>query len=162
MSKVKRSISLLIALAFLFSSFAFTGFVVWTMIQQNNDDEISIEEELMSQNASSISEIQVTDTVVGEGEEVKPGQTITVHYQGTLVSDGSVFDSSIYRKEPATFSLNDVIEGWQEGIPGMKVGGIRTLIIPADKAYGSQELPGIPANSDLQFEVELLAIEADS
>ncbi|MDQ3158724.1 MAG: FKBP-type peptidyl-prolyl cis-trans isomerase [bacterium] len=161
MSKVKRSISLIIALAFLFSSFAFTGFVVWTMIQENNEDDTTanLEEELMSQNQSTISEIQITDTVVGEGEEVKPGATVTVHYTGKLVSDGTVFDSSVERGEPATFGLNEVIDGWKEGIPGMKVGGKRILIVPANKAYGPQELPGIPANSDLQFEVELIAIE---
>ncbi len=91
------------------------------------------------------------------------GDLITVHYDGTL-EDGSVFDSSRKRGEPFTCSLKTgsprgVIRGWVEGIPGMLVGEIRRLEIPAELAYGSMERPGIPANSKLIFEVELLSIQ---
>ena len=72
--------------------------------------------------------------------------------------DGKTFDSSYDRGQPITFGLNGVIAGWQMGIPGMKVGGKRRLIIPASLAYGGQAVGTIPANSDLVFEVELLAI----
>jgi FKBP-type peptidyl-prolyl cis-trans isomerase FkpA len=109
------------------------------------------------------------DIKVGEGEEVKPGDTVTVHYRGTL-ADGSEFDSSYKpndagKVEPATFSLARVIPGWQQGIPGMKVGGKRRLVVPPALAYGDKDITGpggkvvIPANSTLTFEVELLDVK---
>lgn len=99
------------------------------------------------------------DLVEGESDQVvAPGDTITVHYTGKLVSNGTVFDSSIGRGEPTTFSLDGVIVGWQEGLVGMRVGGQRRLLIPAEKAYGAAERPGIPPDSDLEFEVELIEI----
>lgn len=99
------------------------------------------------------------DLIEGESDQaVASGDTITVHYTGKLVSDGTVFDSSIDRGEPATFSLDGVIAGWQEGLVGMKVGGQRRLLIPADKAYGETGTPDIPPDSDLEFEVELIEI----
>lgn len=104
-----------------------------------------------------VTKLEITDLRTGKGDAVKPGDTITAHYQGTL-TDGTLFDSSYERGEPSTFSLNEVIEGWQEGIPGMKVGGKRRLVIPASKAYGSTGSSGIPANSALVFEIELKSI----
>lgn len=105
-----------------------------------------------------VMELKIEDLRVGEGEEVKAGDTITAHYKGTLATNGQKFDSSYDRGEPATFGLSQVITGWQEGVPGMKVGGKRRLIIPADMAYGATAQAGIPANSDLVFEVEVLGI----
>ena len=101
--------------------------------------------------------VQITDIEVGTGDTVKAGDTITVHYTGWL-EDGTEFDSSV-GGEPLTRSLEELIAGWQEGIPGMQVGGKRRLIIPPELAYGERELSGIPPNSTLTFEIELLSIQ---
>ena len=103
--------------------------------------------------------LRIWDVVIGTGAVAQAGQTVTVHYVGWLM-DGSTFDSSVARGVPSTFSLNQVIQGWQQGIPGMKVGGIRRLDIPAPLAYGNNPPPGssIPPNARLIFEVQLLAI----
>lgn len=107
-----------------------------------------------------VAELQIQDLTIGEGEEVKPGATITAHYTGALVKDGTIFQSSLDMGQPATFPLSGVIKGWTDGVPGMKVGGKRRLIIPAAQAYGDQSpSPNIPANSDLVFDIELVAID---
>lgn len=105
-----------------------------------------------------VTELQITDIKTGDGAEVKPGDTVKVHYKGTLAKTGQKFDSSYDYGEPIELGLGQVIVGWQEGIPGMKVNGKRRLVIPAEKAYGDQPQQGIPANSDLVFEVELLGV----
>jgi FKBP-type peptidyl-prolyl cis-trans isomerase len=110
--------------------------------------------------AGKVDQLQVTDLVVGTGAEVKAGDSVTAHYKGTIAQTGVKFDSSYDRGEPATFSLSQVIPGWQQGVPGMKVGGKRRLVIPSNLAYGSQAQSTIPANSDLVFEIELLSIGA--
>ena len=103
--------------------------------------------------------LQYVDQKVGDGKEAKKGDTVVCHYTGWL-KDGTKFDSSHDRKKPAEFSLDKVIKGWQEGIPGMKVGGKRKLIIPPDLAYGKKGIPGvIPADAELTFEVELIDIK---
>lgn len=105
-----------------------------------------------------ISEVQIEDIQVGDGAECPAGATVKVHYTGTLM-DGTKFDSSKDRGEPITFPLGNLIQGWQEGIPGMKVGGTRKLTIPYAKAYGERGAPpAIPPRSDLKFEIELLDI----
>jgi FKBP-type peptidyl-prolyl cis-trans isomerase len=107
-----------------------------------------------------VTELQIIDTVQGAGDPVPAGATITAHYTGALVTDGTIFQSSHDFGQPITFPLNGVIEGWQKGVPGMKVGGTRRLIIPAAQAYGSASpSPNIPANSDLVFDIELTEIK---
>lgn len=101
-------------------------------------------------------EMKVWDVQEGEGTPAAPGSTVTIHYIGWLLN-GKVFDSSVTRGDAATFPLGNLIKGWQEGIPGMKPGGIRRLYIPYDWAYGESGRPGsIPPRSDLIFEVKLL------
>jgi FKBP-type peptidyl-prolyl cis-trans isomerase len=106
-------------------------------------------------------ELKITDSVVGTGATAQAGMTVFVHYTGTL-TDGQVFDSSIPRGEPFSFELGggQVIQGWDIGIQGMKVGGKRTLVIPASLAYGDRPTGPIPANSTLIFEVELLDVQS--
>lgn len=108
---------------------------------------------------ASVPELQIIDLVEGNGDAVPAGATVTAHYTGALCSDGTIFQSSHDFGEAISFPLNGVIEGWQKGVPGMKIGGKRRLIIPAAQAYGSHSpSPNIPANSDLVFDIELVAI----
>ena len=107
----------------------------------------------------TVEELQITNITEGTGEEVKSGATITAHYTGALAKDGTIFQSSHDFGEAISFGLNQVIAGWTEGVPGMKVGGVRRLLIPAAKAYGPQSpSANIPANSDLVFDIELVKI----
>ena len=103
--------------------------------------------------------LSITDLVVGDGPEAVKGEVVTVNYRGTL-ANGKEFDSS-YGRGPFSFPLGAgrVIQGWDEGVAGMKVGGKRKLVIPPDLAYGERGAGGvIPANATLTFEVELLKV----
>lgn len=103
--------------------------------------------------------LEKIDTVEGTGAEATPGATVTVHYTGAIAATGVIFQSSHDMGRSISFGLNQVIKGWTDGVPGMKVGGTRRLVIPAEQAYGaSSPAPNIPANSDLVFDIELLAV----
>lgn len=107
----------------------------------------------------SVAELEIIDTEVGSGDEVSAGATITAHYTGALCKNGIIFQSSHDIGQPVTFGLDQVIAGWTTGVPGMKVGGTRRLIIPSEMAYGSaRAASNIPPNSDLVFDIELVAI----
>lgn len=104
--------------------------------------------------------LQYEDLVVGEGEPAKAGDNVEVHYTGWL-TNGQKFDSSLDRREPLQFPLGrgHVIQGWDEGVAGMQVGGKRKLLIPPALGYGERGAGGvIPPNATLVFEVELLSI----
>lgn len=104
--------------------------------------------------------LEIIDVEVGTGEEVQPGATITAHYTGALVKNGIIFQSSHDFGDAISFGLDQVIQGWTVGVPGMKVGGTRRLVIPAEMAYGAQSpAKNIPANSDLVFDIDLIAIK---
>jgi FKBP-type peptidyl-prolyl cis-trans isomerase len=103
--------------------------------------------------------LEKKDLIVGAGKEAKAGDTVTVNYVGVLYKGGKEFDASWKRKEPFQFKLGQgqVIKGWDEGVPGMKVGGRRELVIPAELAYGKTgSPPTIPPNAPLVFVVDLL------
>ncbi len=102
----------------------------------------------------------IDDIKVGEGAEVKAGDTVAVHYIGTL-QDGTEFDNSKKRGETFSFTVGggQVIKGWEEGLVGMKVGGQRVLVIPPEKAYGERGIGPIPPNATLVFAIELVEIK---
>lgn len=106
----------------------------------------------------TVTELQIIDLEEGTGAVVPAGATVTAHYTGALAKDGTIFQSSLDGGQPIPFSLNGVIEGWTKGVPGMKEGGKRRLIIPAAQAYGDRAQGNIPANSDLVFDIELVKI----
>ena len=111
--------------------------------------------------APSMEELKIEDIKVGTGAEAVSGKKITVNYSGTL-TDGTKFDSSYDRGEPFSFNLGagEVIQGWDKGFAGMKIGGKRKLTIPSELGYGAQGAGGvIPPNATLIFEVELLKVE---
>ena len=106
--------------------------------------------------------LRITDIEIGSGPEAVAGQTVVVHYRGTL-ENGKQFDASYDRGKPFTFPLGrgQVIKGWDEGVQGMKVGGKRKLVIPPELGYGTRGAGGvIPPNATLIFEVELLDIKS--
>jgi FKBP-type peptidyl-prolyl cis-trans isomerase len=111
--------------------------------------------------SKNVKALGVKDVKVGTGAEAVPGRTLRVHYTGRLL-DGTKFDSSHDSGEPIEFTLGagEVIEGWEEGIRGMRVGGERELTIPSAMAYGVRGRPPlIPSNAALQFDIELVGVE---
>lgn len=114
-----------------------------------------------SDSRGNLQKLVIDDIILGSGEkEVEAGDMVTVHYIGTL-QDGYEFDNSRKKGEPYTFEVGneDVIKGWDEGLLGMKVGGQRILVVPAELGYGQRGMGPIPANATLVFAIELLAIE---
>ncbi len=117
--------------------------------------------------AAESDQLVITDTVVGTGAEATLGSTVSVHYSGWLfkplakLQHGRMFDSSLPRGVPFEFMLGtrQVIKGWDLGVKGMRVGGKRTIIIPAVMGYGSRGTDNIPPNHDLIFDVELLGVK---
>ncbi len=105
-------------------------------------------------------DLKIEDTQVGTGQEVKSGDTVVIHYKGTL-TDGTQFDSSYDRGEPyeTPIGVGAVIKGWDLGVVGMKVGGKRKLTIPPTLGYGNRASGQIPANSTLIFELELVGVK---
>ncbi len=115
--------------------------------------------EVRAEATTTESGLKIIDVKVGDGDAAKEGGKVTVHYTGWL-TDGRKFDSSVDRGKPISFELQGLIKGWQEGIPGMQVGGTRRLLIPPDLGYGKAGSPPvIPPNADLIFDIELLGVE---
>jgi FKBP-type peptidyl-prolyl cis-trans isomerase FkpA len=110
---------------------------------------------------NKVDSLQKIDTKVGTGKEATASSTVTAHYTGAVAATGKVFQSSYDTGQPATFPLNQVIKGWSEGVPGMKEGGVRRLLIPADQAYGANPPQGsnIPPNADLVFDITLVSVK---
>jgi FKBP-type peptidyl-prolyl cis-trans isomerase len=133
---------------------------IFVMNRDNSDDQAAAAAGAESgQEQVQGSELGIEDVKVGSGAEARAGQTVAVHYVGTL-EDGTKFDSSRDRGEPFTFTLGagQVIQGWELGVSGMREGGVRNLVIPPELGYGERDLGAIPPNSTLLFEVELITI----
>jgi FKBP-type peptidyl-prolyl cis-trans isomerase len=127
----------------------------------NKPPATEIQEEIQAfEEAEDAEEFAIEILEEGEGEEAKSGDILTVHYAGRLL-DGQLFDSSYERGEPFMFVLGEgrVIQGWEEGLEGMKVNEKRLITIPSHMGYGEMGSGNIPPNAGLEFEVELLAIE---
>lgn len=181
----QRIFALVAALMFLGTSVAVSGVVVWQITQQNkaekaqqallnpNDKDKSIikqpeqpkEGQLQGTKlanftpVTSVDSLQTIDLTEGTGDPVKASDTVTAHYTGAIAKDGTIFESSKDSGQPATFPLAQVIKGWQDGVPGMKVGGVRRLVIPAASAYGEMgSPPKIGPNEPLVFDIELVKI----
>jgi FKBP-type peptidyl-prolyl cis-trans isomerase FkpA len=120
---------------------------------------------ILSETITTTTGLQYIDTVTGEGAQAQGGEVAVVHYTGWLYDageKGKKFDSSVDRGQPFKFPLGAgrVIQGWDQGVKGMKIGGKRTLIIPSALGYGARGAPGaIPPNAKLIFDVELLGLE---
>lgn len=107
-----------------------------------------------------VSYLSCTDFKVGSGVTVtSANQTVTVLYVGATTANGTIFDSSYDSGQPLSITLSQVIVGWGNGLLGMKVGGMRRLFIPAQYGYGAQAAPGIPPNSDLVFDIQLISVK---
>jgi peptidylprolyl isomerase len=104
-------------------------------------------------------DLVIEDVVVGEGAEAKPGDTVEVHYVGVEFASGEEFDASWNRGESIEFPLRGLIQGWQEGIPGMRVGGRRQLTIPPEKAYGPPGGGHRLSGKTLVFVIDLLGVK---
>lgn len=129
-----------------------------TAEQINSTEETQTVDPTAYKTTGPVTELQKIELTEGTGAEAKAGDKITVHYKGTIATSGVKIDSSYDRGEPATFALSGLIQGWQDGIPGMKVGGKRRLVIPSELGYGSQGSSSVPPNTDLVFEIELIAV----
>lgn len=171
MQPTQTGIAVAIALTVVF--FAFNGMALLRPVQPQTaaveqsklptTETINTTETTMQTENISITELKMIDEVVGTGAVATVGDSVTVNYVGAL-TNGTVFDASAKHGSTGfTFNLGagQVIKGWDVGVAGMKEGGKRKLLIPADMAYGSQEVGGglIPANSALIFEVELLKVQ---
>ena len=169
----KRVAAFTLAFVFLITTVGFSGLIIWQITQQNKSDDgqqqIAKDKDILKgtkmenfKPVSKVPKLQIIDLKPGSGSVVKPGAKVVVNYVGALADDGTIFDSTADQGgTPATFGLDQVIKGWTEGIPGMKVGGKRRLLIPASLGYGANPPPssGIPPNANLVFDVELLAIQ---
>lgn len=178
-SSTKRShriFALTMAILFLVTASALTIAVILQMIDQHNQNSSSASQSAQQNAAQSaqqnklqgtklagftpvsdVPQLKVTDIKVGSGAAAKAGDTVNVDYTGAVASTGIIFQSSKDSGQPVSLDLNNVIKGWQQGIPGMKVGGARQLLIPANLAYGANppQGSGIPANAALVFDITL-------
>jgi len=184
MAKRHRAFAAFGAILFLITSSALTIMVVWSLSDSSSSSDASTADSTTSTNkantdssssadaagktlagftpVASVPSLKETDLKVGTGATVTPKDTITVNYTGAVAATGVIFQSTnISGGQPATFALNQVIAGWTEGIPGMKVGGTRQLLIPANLAYGANPPSGsgIPENAALVFNVTVEKID---
>lgn len=171
--KASRFVLLLIAGLFIVSTFAGVAsvFINNNPSDTNNDQTTNDQKDNMNKlegtklanftPVEKVDSLQKIDQTPGTGAEAKAGSTVTAHYTGAVAATGIIFQSSLDTGQPIPFSLSQVIKGWTDGVPGMKVGGTRRLLIPAVQAYGSTPPAGsgIPANADLVFDITLVDVK---
>jgi peptidylprolyl isomerase len=187
---MKRFGSLFMAGLFLVTTVGFTALIFWQTKNEKSDEadlqsvidqstseesnplEVTQEGENMLKGTplsnftpitTPAGSLQIIDLTEGTGDAVAAGATITAHYTGAYAVNGEIFESSKDSGQPATFPLGNVILGWQEGVPGMKVGGVRRLVIPGAQAYGEAPEGYTPGSTDrpmgtLIFDIELVSI----
>lgn len=169
----QRIFIIVIVVVFFLTAVATTASVVYDAVRNKDNDSLTNQQTAETPKISTqegklegtkltgftpidtVAKLEVIDLVPGTGAEVAKGATVTAHYTGALAKDGTIFQSSKDTGQTFTAPLANVIPGWQEGMVGMKVGGTRRIIIPAEQAYGAQATGNIPANSDLVFDIEL-------
>ena len=140
---------------------AFILLNVFALIKGDVGQQPPADSDFKIEQAIEAEEFEIVTLEEGEGEASKSGDTLVVHYTGTLL-DGTVFDSSLERGDPFEFVLGEgmVIQGWEEGMKDMKVGETRIITIPSNMGYGEMgSPPTIPGNAGLEFQVELLEIK---
>ncbi len=163
------------AILFLVTSSALTIAVIYSLVQQSHQSDTpastststnqtnlaGTKMQNFTPTTTPLTQLQIIDTTAGTGATVKAGATITADYTGAVMSTGIIFDASADHGGPQTFGLSQVIAGWSQGIPGMKVGGTRRLLIPAALAYGANPPSGsnIPTNADLVFDITVTKID---
>ncbi len=183
----QRMFIIVIVIVFLLSTLAFTGVIIFSIIGDNTQDDTAQLDESQPQELEEnpvqpedslqgttlqnfdpitepVAEIEVIDIAEGDGTEVEAGATITAHYTGAYAVNGEIFESSKDSGQPFSSPLSGLIEGWQEGIPGMKEGGTRRLIIPGELAYGEAPADYTPGEGGrplgtLVFDIELISID---
>lgn len=181
--KFDRAFALLGAVLFLVTSAALTVAVIWQATQQDNTDKTATTPNQTNtscqltqvsasagtaptvyKTSSQVTKLQTTDLKPGTGQVAKAGDCLIVKYYGTVADSGKLFDENFTKAAALQFPLGkgNVIQGWDLGLIGMKVGGERRLVIPANQAYGTNPPAGsgIPANAALVFDVELLKIQS--
>lgn len=176
MARVRdRIIALVLAGVFFITSVGIGLLVVWQSVT-GNDEGNNVDNTNQSDQSNqlagtqlegftpveNVTELQVTDLQEGDGAEVQADSLVTVDYTGAVAATGTIFQSSIDAGQQVTFGLDQVIPGWKEGMVGMKQGGVRRMVIPANLAYGENppEGSGIPANAALVFDVVLYEVSA--
>jgi FKBP-type peptidyl-prolyl cis-trans isomerase len=156
MKKLSKKEWIAVAVAVVFVAYALFGGNIMSLFQKNTIDENSLAA-AASSNPSNNSGVVINDIVVGKGAEVKTGQLVSVNYMLSL-SDGTTIQNSKDSGQPFKFVLGagEVIPGWEQGFSGMRVGGVRTIEVPPELAYGPNQVGPIPPNSTLVFTIELL------
>jgi len=158
MKKLSKKEWIAVAAAVIFVSYTLFGGNIMSLFQKNT---MSGDATAAAVNSNSFNNngVVVSDVLVGQGAEVRPGQLVSVHYILSL-SDGTVVQNSKDYGQPFKFTLGagDVIPGWELGFAGMRVGGVRTIVIPPELAYGANQAGPIPPNSTLIFTIELVEV----
>lgn len=179
----QRAFALSLAILFIVTTVGFSGYVIWQMYDESKnptDTSANAQQNAQGEDCAidqqngeveavpevykpegDVTELQTVDLQVGEGAEVKDGDCLLVKYNGTLAATGEQFDGNFDQPTAIQFALGkgQVIEGWDQGLQGMKVGGVRRIVIPSELAYRDQASETIPANSDLVFVVKVVGVQ---
>ena len=163
--KRDRAVAIVVVIFFVMTSFGLSLILIWQESSNNGNSTTTgtVGTDLAGfKPVPNVTQLKVTDLQKGTGKAVDENSTVSVYYTGAIAATGVIFSStdSSGTDTPASFALNEVITGWRIGMIGMKVGGVRQLLIPADLAYGADPPSGsgIPPNAALVFDVTLLSV----